>query len=270
MVTPAYIRHVILDVGSFAFSTRVQNLRINFAVYQDVEGTPDPSVIRIYNLARETTDNITGKWTYLRLRAGYREPLDVVVQGEILDVETVPEGLDRVTTIIMSGTDLAGAVGKFVQSYQGTVKLHTILGDIASAIGHTLGDLDSVPNDDIMDFAHTGLASRALDKLLRQRQITWWRHNDVVHFSARNIASARLPRFTLNAYNGLVGSPSRTDTGMKARMLLSGQVTLGQVVNMESETLAGAYKIVKLAHIGDTWEGPFNTEFETVSLPSQA
>ena len=263
----AFLRYIKVEIGTpTATAIVIDNMRISFNIQQDVEGTAAPSVVRIYNLAEATERDINDKWTVIRVSAGYSDRLDVVLDGEILKTDQGRFGLDRITNIMMTGKTATQTVAKVNGSWPGNNLLHNVLRDIVRDMGLAIGPLNSVPNDVVMDFAFDGLASRALDQLLRGRLVTWYQQGNTVFFSQRNVADRNIAEFALNENNGLVGTPTRTDTGIKARMLLSGQVALGQILNMQSQILQGRFKIVKLSHIGDNWTGSFVTELEASTL----
>ena len=64
----------------------------------------------------------------------------------------------------------------------------------------------------------------------------------------------------------MIGSPSLTETGVRATVLLTNELAIGQVVDIQSITVQGRYKVVKLVHEGDSWDGIFATEIECVTL----
>ena len=70
------------------------------------------------------------------------------------------------------------------------------------------------------------------------------------------------PFAVLDEGGGLIGSPSATEKGARAKMLLSTDLQLDQLVDIRSEMLNGMFKISSIVHRGDTWSGEFVTEIE--------
>ena len=70
------------------------------------------------------------------------------------------------------------------------------------------------------------------------------------------------PIVVLDESAGLVGSPSATETGARAKMLLNTDLHLEQLVEIKSELLSGMFVISSITHRGDTRSGEFVTEIE--------
>ena len=74
--------------------------------------------------------------------------------------------------------------------------------------------------------------------------------------------TVQTPLAVLDESGGLIGSPSVTETGARAKMLLNTDLHLEQLVEIKSELLSGRYTISSITHRGDTWSGEFVTEIE--------
>ncbi len=74
--------------------------------------------------------------------------------------------------------------------------------------------------------------------------------------------TVQTPLAVLDEPGGLIGSPSVTETGARAKMLLNTDLHLKQLVEIKSELLSGRYTISSITHRGDTWSGEFVTEIE--------
>ena len=70
------------------------------------------------------------------------------------------------------------------------------------------------------------------------------------------------PLAVLDEGGGLIGSPSATETGARAKMLLNTVLELDHLVDIQSEMLNGMFQISSIVHRGDTWSGEFVTEIE--------
>ena len=74
--------------------------------------------------------------------------------------------------------------------------------------------------------------------------------------------TVQTPLAVLDEPGGLIGSPSVTETGARAKMLLNTDLHLKQLVEIKSELLSGRYTISSITHRGDTWSGEFVTDIE--------
>lgn len=66
--------------------------------------------------------------------------------------------------------------------------------------------------------------------------------------------------------NGLIGLPSVTDQGFKAKLRLNNELIIGRRVTVQTRNLNGRYRLSKIQHAGDTWEGDFVTQVEGVTI----
>ena len=80
--------------------------------------------------------------------------------------------------------------------------------------------------------------------------------------------TVQTPLAVLDEPGGLIGSPSVTETGARAKMLLNTDLHLEQLVEIKSELLSGRYTISSITHRGDTWSGEFVTEIEGSLAPA--
>ena len=145
------------------------------------------------------------------------------------------------------------------------------MSDVVRSMMLEVGPLDHVPRVNLRDFVWTGSARAALYKLTASYGLVWYEDNRRVHFeSSRSVdGEPSLGAFELHREAGLLGSPRRTDKGAKAEMVMNADLQLGHIVNITSILLTGSYRVIKLSHIGDNWNGKFSTEFEGVSVGNQ-
>ena len=266
MTTPRYLRRARVEIGvTDAARLVVEDLRIAFDLRAEIQSEASPSTVRIWNLARDTERRIE-QGQALRLYAGYEgEELPLLHQGEIDRVETQRAGVERITTLELGNsqqTRITGAIASVGK--QGLVALNDLVAEHVAAMGFALGDTGDLPDARIENYAYVGKAADALTRLLRPRGVEWYVEHEEVRFATGAAASRLLPEFRLSEATGLIGSPSRTEKGADAKMLLTNEVRRDQRVRIESEALSGTFKTVAIAYQGDTWAGEWVTEIEAV------
>ena len=74
------------------------------------------------------------------------------------------------------------------------------------------------------------------------------------------------PGFLLSPQTGLIGSPKDTDEGVSVTMLLNPAMRIESGIRLRSAERSGDFRVVELAHSGDTWEGRFITVAECREL----
>ena len=258
-----YLRRVRIEVeDSDRAVLIVEQLRVVFDLRQAAQPSQTPSTVRIWNLGKASASHIAERGQVVRVFAGYDDIKDAtaLASGEIRRVLHEPNGLDRITTIVLGGSDSALSGATLSLSVPGPASLHDVLERIVDEIGLQIGPLDAVPDEELTDgYLHNGGAKVALSGLLEPRGLTFYEVAGEIHFGGTVVAS----EFLLDTRSGLIGSPSVTDNdGAKAKMALNSSIELGQTVEIRSVAVNGWYSVTSVVHRGDNWGGEFVTEIE--------
>ena len=120
-----------------------------------------------------------------------------------------------------------------------------------------------MPQETLGEWAYVGRCRDALDALLTPRGLRWYVLGGEVLFG-NDTGTIAAGAFTLSLSSGLIGSPARTEDGMKAKMVLNADIELGQTITLQSIQLTGEYKVKTILHQGDTWDGEWATGIEAV------
>ena len=198
-----------------------------FAIRLGGDASTQPSTIRVYNLAMATASNIVEKDTPVRLQAGYADtPLGLLYEGQVRRGDTERHGLDRITTVALGSMDGEKAT-LFNRSYS-KIALPVLIRDIVGTMGLTAHpSISIVPAETLAEWAYVGRCRDALDALLTPRGIRWYNQGGMVLFG-NNGGTPGAGSFALSQASGLIGSPARTEDGMKALMVLNADIELGQ------------------------------------------
>ncbi len=263
-----YLRQVRVEIeDSDHVVLVVEQLRVVFDLRSEKQSSASPSTVRIYNLSKASASHIAEPGQIVRVWAGYGDinASDPLFRGEARRVLQERNGLDRITTIVLGGSDSAMSGAIFTLSEEGPVGLREVIREIVNTMGLGLeaGSLDAVPDEALEDgYSFNGPAKTALTRLLEPRGITSYEVGGVMHFAAGE-GGAVGGEFRLNRFTGLIGSPSVTENdGARAKMALNGSIELGQTVQISSEALDGWFEVRSIAHLGDNWGGEFVTEIE--------
>ena len=271
MTTRRYIRRCRLQV--FHQGQRIVTvedaMRIAFVIRKDSNQATQTSNVSIYNLAPPTASVIHLQGDSVRLEAGYEgNPLGLLFEGEILPdrINHDRTALERITTIGLGNAHAARTMTIFSRSYDRTT-VRQIAQDIVAELGIPLdaNSLALLPTDTVADWSFAGLAEDALTELLEPRGIRWYIVDCEMRFA--NAEQAAIPAvFVLSEQTGMIGTPSPTDTGVRAKMVLNPDVELDQLVRVRSQYLNGQYAVTSVVHRGDTWEGEWATEIQATSM----
>ncbi len=238
------------------------DFEIDFLVSFDDDPEPNISHVMIYNLSNNTIA-LLKKGENLILNAGYEGDVGTILLGTIDKQETTWEGIDKVTKLTVGeGSDkwLNAYVNK---SYAPGVTSQAILSDLVGMFGMELGELRLV-ND--ITYARGRSVSGMLQSVIRQVAAET---NSKFHISQGKILirpweAGTQTGFVLNADTGLIESPQPFDeegkAGYRVRMLLNHRITVDSILQIQSKTANGTFRVRKGSHSGD-----FITEVEVVA-----
>ena len=258
-----YLRRCDLNIGNLLIQ---ETLRIVFSIRLGGDSSQQPTTIRIWNLATATASTITEKDTPVMLQAGYADtPLGLLYEGQVRRGDTERHRLDRITTVAMGNADEQKSI-LFNRSYM-QIALPTLIRDIVGTMGLTAHpSISIVPNETLAEWSYVGRCRDALNALLMPRGIRWYNQGGMILFG-NDKGTPAAGAFTLSQASGLIGSPARTEDGMKAKMVLNADIELGQTITLQSIQLTGGYKVKTILHYGDTWDGEWATGVEAVGAP---
>ena len=261
-----YLRRVKVEIEDEERSVLiVEQLRVVFDLRLSRQSSGSPSTIRVYNLGKASASHIAERGQVVRLWAGYDDLSDSepLAQGEIRRVLHERNGLDRITTMVLGGSDSAMSGATISLSIEGDASLRSVVKKIVEKMGLKIETLDAVPDEQLEEgYHHNGSAKTALKSLLEPFGVTPYEVYGTMSFAGAG-SSLVGGRFLLDKETGLIGSPSVTENeGARAKMALNGSIELGQTVQISSEALEGWFTVTSIAHRGDNWGGEFVTEIE--------
>lgn len=229
----AYVPASTLDLSDFHFTFSTQQ--------QDVE-SPSNCSIRIYNLSRDTLDNlIKNEYSSVVLQAGYESLYGVIFKGTVKQYRV---GKENATT---SYLDLLAADGD--QAYNYSVVAKTLAAsstpqDRVKAALEAMGQ-NGVTAGYLMPFSGGvlprgkvlfGMARAAVRNEARQQGATWNITDGKVNVVP---LEGYLPgeAVELNALTGMVGIPEQTENGIRVRTLLNPKIVVGGLVKIDNRSI---------------------------------
>ena len=190
-------------IGDESEAISIKDLFVNFTIRKDAHGTPASGTIQIYNLNKNTENQIRERGERVQLLVGYgRTPdLSLIFSGDIRRVDrdspTTDEGkelkekltrlrrtrsggdevspiyeeqqtLDRIIKLSVGGHIASRTDSMFVKTYQSPVGLRTILTDIVDSMdGLTIGPLTVIPSGlRLPSWSYSGPSVDAIENLI--------------------------------------------------------------------------------------------------------
>lgn len=247
-------------------------LRMGFSVRKTGDAAPNTlESLRIYNLSADSQqyiDSYDPKTWVVQFEAGYvetgyrqlfRGALELASNKKTGETNHRHQGPDWLTEI--HGKDGVHEYRSTVvtKAFAPNTSASSVVHSIANALGVPKGTIKGLPST---PFAHgysvCGPASAALTRLCTSYGLRWSIQDGVLQILPAGDTTAE-SAFLIGPETGLVGSPERTETGVKFTSLLQGAINPGRLIQLNSAYLKGLYVAESVEHQGDTWDQPWYT-----------
>lgn len=281
-----YLRSVNLIVGN-ELSTQIPNalsitdLRMTFHIEKDILGLPNRAKIQIWNLSKQTRLRIEKFFTKIILNAGYVGDTGLIFTGNITNVFHIREGVDIITEIYAADGFMAYKTGIFNKTYSPGASPISVTNDIIGSFpGITKGQILGIPSssNNLMGATYSGSSVDVLNQHTREYSTRWTIQNEVLSIFPVMGSLSNVTRI-LSAVTGMIGSPTITEIGANAKVLLDReilpgsqfkidstmpQVRLGEYYfpNVSPTIGTGTYRVNKIIHSGDTHSDLWETQIE--------
>ncbi|KOP82012.1 hypothetical protein AMS60_05650 [Bacillus sp. FJAT-21945] len=261
-----FMRFAEVKTGSVKINRK--DLTLEFDVPFDDDMEPNESVISVYNLSRNTINQLKGK-EKITLNAGYKQDHGVLLSGYISKVETKNNKPDLVTTIYVLDAKPFDTKKTVKKNYKKGIKASFVLNDLTASLGLKVGVL-KLPKDKVYakGYSVNGETIEALNKIANDCGASVYINKGQVYI--RSLKEGDDSRFKLTSDTGLIDSPEPFEEdingkiikGFKVKCLLQYRLTTASIVEIDSKTAKGKYRVKKGRHY---WNGnSFYTEMEVI------
>ena len=297
MANEQFLRKVIVDIfPQSGEGISITDLKIAFNCVKTNESTPNTAKIDITNLSPNTRNVLSQRNVIVRLTLGYlgfnakgelnknvvgNKGVGTVFIGNVkkakhdkkkkhdLAVTDKVENTDLITTIDVGDGDNQYRNAFLDKGYPPSTQLKTVATDLVNAMGLNVGAQFELPNKAYTQgFAVTGFSRDNLDQICDTNNLEWSIQDQAVQIISKT-GTAKVETVVVNAQTGLVGSPTLTDFGVKFRTLCDHRLLPGRAVELTSIFLnnnkAQTYKIRKVTHHGDNWNGDYFSDVEATN-----
>lgn len=250
---------------------KVEGLRIAFSIERNLERTPNPGKVTIWNLSADSRAVIDLEDIAFQLDAGYVDNLESIFVGDVATVTHARNGASWQSTVTAADGRQPFRTARISRNFEPGVALEQVITDLAEAMGVGIGnavekaragDVRAALTEFAQGFIARGAVPRAFDRLVKSIGLEWSIQDGRLQLLEPTETTAE-EAVVLSADTGLLGSPQRTENGnIKARSLLQPFLTPGRQAEVRGEEIEGFFRVEKVRHIGDT-DGPaWFSEFE--------
>lgn len=259
-----YIRNCkLLVYGSGGSGLDLSGLRIQFKVKKTDSETPNTAEITVYNITKDTVSRIGKEFGCVSLQAGYESNFGVIFTGNIKCVDfgkengtdtfikiTAGDGDDAYNNAVVNATLSAGSThGDQINKATGAMSSGNVSKGSVEGIGG-----NKLARGKVM----YGLSRKYIRQVAASNQMIWSIQDGKMQMVK---VDGLLPGqgVLLNSKTGLIGTPEKSDDGIKAKCLLNPMMRVSGLVKIDEASVAGSgcgsdgeYKLLSVEHNGDT------------------
>lgn len=253
------------------------DLRIKFEIKRHLGKTPNPGVVKVFNLAPESRARFNRSPVYIIMRAGHDGVLRPLFEGNVPPGCSISEIKDATWETKFQVTDggRSYAHAEWSRSYAPPIRAIQVLSDTAGAMGLTLPpEVEQAP--EFRQALEGGLSVHGpgrdtLTKLLSRYGFGWSIQSGRLQVLRQGATNQRRA-WVIDADAGLIGSPESTlphkpgkIAEITIKVLLFPEVVPGDSVQLTSRAFDHAvFRVNDVHHVGDTHGNEWITTLKCV------
>lgn len=279
-------RVIVSDVNGIGID--VSALRCTFQIEKSISETPNYAEIVLYNLSAQTENSIIKEGAKVILEAGYKNTqYGLIFSGDIVQpLRGKEDNTSYTLTLVSQDGDLFYNKGIINASFRAGQSQRDVLENIVKQSSNTL-ELGQISENLTQTALPRGKALFGLSRdyfrqIAKSEQAAFYINNNKIDF----IKAADIPAnevIKLNGKSGLIGMPEQTEEGIQATCLLNPYLDLNKMIAVDLSSIqrqkadknselkniecSGVFRIIKIAHKGDTRGDEWYTEFTAVAQP---
>ena len=280
----AWIRQIIMTVGTGGIGTLISDLNISFEIERSIDESPNSGIFTIYNAKLETRQKILATGNNIVFSAGYEDEknLSTIFFGTISKSTSRKEGIDWVTTIQavdIANNKLGLNYNTVNLSFSAKTPLLSVVRDLSALLSIPVTGLRGLENITATlnnGFAYSGNITNlisSINSILSSYQTALYFDSSemIVYRPGLPDSSFGIVRITPNS--GLVGavadiSDENEQDGKKRigfQCLLNPKIKPNAVLSIASLSTSGSFIVEKVRFYGDNFGGDFLCEVEAVA-----
>lgn len=250
------------QIGNIS-SAREDALHIYFSIEKSDSETPNDAKVQIWNLSNENLKILEMDNTVVELMAGYGDTMSLVLVGNVSSAITTLSNGDRLTELSVVDGMVELQDAHISISMNGSVYGKDVYEKIAEAMGMPIMYAEDLKFLTIpYGFSYVGTAKNGLKKIADFCGHNWTIQNKVIQITMPN-RPINSTGYLLSKETGLIGAPSRitigsgseVTNGWEVEYFLNGAIGINDVVQLESPTVSGYFRVHKITFDGDNLEG---------------
>ncbi len=260
-MTNLFGRNIELIIDRQKYTNK--DFEINFDISFDDDSEPNVSKVEIYNLSSATLNGINTKSKVI-LNAGYAGDIGSLLIGEVKELETIHDSLDKVLKLMVVDGSQDWFKTVINKTYRSNIKASQVLAELLGSFGLQIGEIQLTEDITYTNGLNlSGQLQNNIKKIANDTGSRFYVKNGVIFIRPEKKGTET--GFLLNSDTGLIGSPEKLSKenaeGHKVQMLLNHRINVDSLIRIESRGLTGNFKVKKGSH-----KGSFITECEVMPL----
>jgi hypothetical protein len=254
----------------------VRNLRVVFNVEKNLGEDPNTCEVKVYNLAERTRGEVQVKPIHVRVDAGYDGQTERLFTGDVRHAFSRRLPTDWETVIQVADGDRAHRFARVNRSFKSGVSAKQAIAECAKAMGlklpKTADDARGLVTAFTSGLTLQGPASAELTRLLTPHGFTHSIQDGRLQILQDGQAT-EAEAVVISQDTGMIGSPefgtpekSGEKPTLSVKSLLKPAVSAGGLVKVESLSINGVFKVIKVVHSGDTHGSDWFTTIEAKEI----
>lgn len=233
-----WIRQAQVVVGKKGNGLLVDQLKIEFTVTKTIGSSPNPALIKIYNLNPSNEALIQNEYTDIILNVGYKNNVRILFSGNIKHVFKYKAKTDYITEIEAADGDYDYRNSILNETLAaGTTRDHIIQKAVSSFTGGTTkGFVKIDPYTNLRGVCLTGNTRTVLNNLAKDAGANWSIQDGKLTIVK---TSGTLPNtaIVINEQSGMLDAPEINDKGISVRTLLNPQLAVNGVIQLNNNDI---------------------------------
>jgi hypothetical protein len=284
-------RECQLVVGSGGSGVDFSKLRIAFEVVKTIEKQPNTATIKVYNMSDANVSAIEDVYTDVLLKVGYHHASSLIFVGTIQFVSHYRDSTDYITELTCGDGDRDYRNAHINVTLAAGTTDEDAVDQICAVMGNTRkGTIQVTSAARLRGKVLHGQARDALTEIARTNGCNWSIQDGDLQMVRNDTLLGANTAEVVNAATGMLSAPERNDKGIGVTILLNPKIAINAAIKLNNEEIKlkhhktkslgktktkkppvglnadGIYKVIKLAHFGDTRGPDWRTEITCIGL----
>jgi len=259
----------------------ITSLAMKFQVSKKKSSDSNTASATIYNLSKNTIEQIGDTDVRMQIRAGYNNStgLELLFTGDISEITHSYSGSSVETVIKTKDGGVALRDSKINKSYSAGAGVKQMIKDAVKSMGLPVKiPIDKIPIPDIKisnSQVASGSTKSFLDNLVPQTGFEWVVNNGIIELVKKDSSDDNTV-VVLSSSSGMIGSPKKisikTDgnskNGWEVKSLLQPNILPLGIIEIRSNVIPNnaQYKVIEVEHSCDTESGDWFSNIKVINL----